>query len=56
MGNKWDSVAELTIHRKPGLALIGNERPALLYFPSAIEYSAVGRGAGLLMSLYFNVI
>lgn len=55
MGGKWDNVAELMIRRNPGLALVGNERPASLYFPGAIEYSAVGRGAELLISPHFDV-
>lgn len=55
IGNKWDNVAELMIRGNPGLALTGNERPASLYFPGAIEYSAVGRGAELLMSPHFDV-
>ena len=55
MGGKWDNVAELMIRRNPGLALIGNERPASLYFPDAIEYSAVGRSAELLISPHFDV-
>lgn len=55
MCDKCDNVAELMIRGNPGLALIGNERPASLYFPDVMEYSALGRGAELLISPHFDV-